>query len=121
MKTIGNIIWILFGGFVVAIMWCVSGLVCCCTIVGIPLGIQCFKIASFVLWPFGKKINYINAGRFGSCIGNILWWLIFGWELALTSCLFGLLFCVTIIGIPFGLQFFKLAQLSFMPFGATFN
>lgn len=120
MKSIGNILWFLFGGALLAAVWFISGLVCCVTVVGIPLGVQCMKIASFVMWPFGKNINYHHMG-FGSCLGNFLWLMIFGCELALTAALIGSLWCLTIIGIPFGLQFFKFAQLAFMPFGADID
>lgn len=121
MNVLGNIIWVLFGGFIVSLGWLIAGLVCCVTVVGIPLGIQCFKIAGFIIFPFGRRIMYMNAGSFGSCIGNVLWILLFGWELALLAGVFGLLFCITIIGIPFGIQFFKIAQISFMPFGAKIS
>jgi len=119
MKTLGNILWFLFGGLVLGLLWSVAGIICCVTIIGIPFGIQCFKIAALALWPVGKEINYSRAG-FGSVIGNVLWILFFGWELALTHLVIGLIYCVTIIGIPFGLQSFKLAQLALFPFGASF-
>ncbi len=120
MKTIGNLIWFLFGGLLLGIMWFVSGLLCCITIIGIPFGIQCFKIAGLSMWPMGKEILY-KRPSFGSVLGNILWILLFGWELALTNLIIGALYCITIIGIPFGLQCFKLAQVSLFPFGVTFG
>ncbi|HBR02259.1 MAG TPA: YccF domain-containing protein [Ruminiclostridium sp.] len=117
MHTIGNIIWILFGGFISALLWIIAGTLCCVTIVGIPFGIQCFKIASLVFWPFGKEVDI---GRFGlgGFIGNILWIILLGWELFLNHFILALLFCITIIGIPFGRQHLKLAKLSILPFGA---
>ena len=93
-----------------------AGIAMCITIIGIPLGIQCFKIAGFVIFPFGKKIHY--SGGAGKLILNIIWIVLCGWELALASLGMGLIWCITIVGIPFGLQSFKLAKLAFMPFGA---
>lgn len=115
MNWVGNFFWIIFGGLVLGLMWLISGLACCITIIGIPFGIQCFKIASFVLAPFGRNLE--ETGGVGSCLMNVLWILIFGWGLALSSLLIGLVYCVTIIGIPLGIQSFKLARLSLMPFG----
>lgn len=117
MRFIGNIIWIIFGGLLGAIAWSLAGLLLCITIIGIPFGLQCFKIAGFVLWPFGRVIILGNFGA-GGLIFNIIWLLVFGWEFALGHLVIGLIFCLTIIGIPFGLQHFKLAQLGLIPFGA---
>jgi uncharacterized membrane protein YccF (DUF307 family) len=117
MSCLGNVIWFIFGGFIAAIMWLIAGLLCCLTIVGIPLGLQCFKFAGLSCFPFGKEIVYGGGGV--SLIANILWILFCGWGLALVHGIFGLIYCVTIIGIPFGLQYFKLAKLALMPFGAT--
>lgn len=116
MKTLGNILWFFFGGAFLALCWFLSGLVCCITIIGIPLGLQCFKFASLMLWPFGKDIIY--RGGTGSFILNVLWIIFFGWELALSSLIIGLVWCITIVGIPFGLQSIKFARLALMPFGA---
>lgn len=120
LKTIGNIVWVLFGGIIMSIMWAISGIILCVSIIGIPFGIQCFKIAGLVLWPFGKEIELGNFGV-GGLLFNILWLIFFGWEFAVTHFVIGLIFCVTIIGIPFGLQHFKLAKLSLLPFGAEIN
>ncbi|MBR5310866.1 MAG: YccF domain-containing protein [Oscillospiraceae bacterium] len=117
MKTIGNILWFIFGGFLLWLEWAAAGALLCISIIGIPAGIQCFKIAGLVITPFKKEIEYSKAG-FGSVLLNILWVLFFGWELALTSLCCGVLWCITIVGIPFGKQFFKYAVLSLMPFGA---
>ena len=116
MKTIGNLLWILFGGLVLAIFWMIAGLLCCITLVGIPLGIQCFKFAQLVLWPFGRNIEFGESPF--SFLVNIIWILLFGWELAVVSVVMGLLWCITIVGIPFGIQCFKFAQLALLPFGA---
>jgi uncharacterized membrane protein YccF (DUF307 family) len=117
MRVIGNILWFILGGFILWLMWLLAGLLCCITIIGIPIGVQCFKFSSLMLHPFGRDIDYSQAG-FGSFLVNILWIILLGWELALTAVLIGLFFCVTIIGIPFGLQAFKFAKLALMPFGA---
>ena len=117
MRFIGNVLWFIFGGVILAVLWFVAGLLCCVTIIGIPLGIQCFKFASLMLWPFGRDIDFSKAGV-GSFLVNILWILFLGWELAVTALVIGLVYCVTIIGIPFGLQAFKFAKLALMPFGA---
>lgn len=116
MSCLGNLLWVVFGGFWQWLEWCITGVLWCCTIVGIPVGVQCFKLASLALFPFGKKVVY-NGGT-GSLLLNILWLIFGGLPLAVTSCVNGLLFCVTIIGIPFGLQCFKQAKLALMPFGA---
>ena len=117
MTTLGNILWVILGGFLVALAWLIAGIILCITIIGIPAGVQCFKIAGFVFLPFGKQINY--GGHTGSLILNVLWILLFGWELAIGSLIPGIIFCITIIGIPFGKQYFKLAKLGLMPFGTT--
>lgn len=117
MSTLGNIIWVVIAGWVLALLWTVAGLLCCITIIGIPFGIQCFKFAGFALWPFGRDIDFSQMGG-GSLLLNILWIVICGWELALASLGLGLIFCITIIGIPFGLQCFKFMKLALLPFGA---
>jgi len=116
-SLLGNIIWIVFGGFISALGWAVAGIICCITVVGIPFGIQCFKIGGLVLAPFGRDIEVGEFG-FGGALGNVLWIIFLGWELCLSHILAGVLFFVTIIGIPFGRQHFKLAGLALMPFGA---
>lgn len=117
MHILGNIIWVFLGGIISAILWTVAGLLCCLTFIGIPFGIQCFKIASFILWPFGRDVDIGNFGM-GGLIGNFLWIILLGWELFVVHLVWGLIFCITIIGIPFGKQHFKLAKLSLVPFGA---
>lgn len=120
MSLIGNLLWIIFGGLVASILWLVGGLLACLTIVGIPFGIQCFKIGGLVLTPFGRDVE---VGRFGvgGLVGNILWIVFLGWELCLLHLTAGLVFCITIIGIPFGMQHFKLAKLALLPFGAEIH
>lgn len=115
MRTLGNVLWFIFGGLFLSLIWGVIGAFCCCTIIAIPIGIQCFKFASFVFWPFGRDVVFSNG--VGNFLLNVIWILMFGWELALTSCFFGLLWCSIIVGIPFGLQYFKFARIALMPFG----
>ncbi|MCX7773617.1 MAG: YccF domain-containing protein [Clostridia bacterium] len=117
MHLLGNLIWIVFGGLVSSILWLIAGFLCCLTFVGIPFGIQCFKIASFVLWPFGRDVD-IGGFGIGGLLGNFIWILLLGWELFVSHMVIALIFCITIIGIPFGKQHFKLAKLSLVPFGA---
>ncbi len=116
MGCLGNILWFIFGGFLSGLGWLLAGCLWCITIVGIPWGMQCFKFASLSFFPFGKEIEY--GGGVGSLLLNIIWLLISGIPLALGSAVMGCVLCITVIGIPFGLQHFKLAKLALMPFGS---
>ena len=116
MSFLGNVLWFLLCGLLLALGWALVGLLWCCTIVGIPVGVQCFKFAKLALAPFGKTITPGTGA--GSVLLNILWILFGGVELAITTAIIGLALCVTIIGIPFGMQCFKFAQLALFPFGA---
>lgn len=116
MNFLGNLIWLIFGGVTGAISWFLAGCLWCVTIIGIPVGLQCFKIAGLSLWPFGKQVIYSNSSM--SLLVNIIWLIVSGLPLAIGHFISGLLLCITIIGIPFGRQSFKLAQLALMPFGA---
>ena len=120
MSILGNLIWLVFGGLIMALAWVVAGLLLCLTLIGIPFGVQCFKIAGFILLPFGRDIIPGNFGVIGT-IGNILWILFCGLWLALAHFFLGLALCLTIIGIPFGLQHFKVAKLAMIPFGAQIH
>lgn len=117
MSLIGNLIWIILGGLISAIGWTIAGALLCITVIGIPFGIQCFKIAGLSLAPFGKDVSLGNFGA-GGLIGNIIWLLVLGWELCLMHLTFALLLGITIIGLPFAKQHLKLAQLALIPFGA---
>ena len=116
MKTIGNLLWFLFGGLIGGLSWALVGLLWCVTIVGIPIGRQCFKLAGLAFFPFGKEIQY--GGGSVSFLVNLVWLLLSGLELAVGYAVLGLLWCVTVVGIPVGKQCFKLAKLALMPFGA---
>ena len=120
MKIIGNLLWIVLGGVILSFLWFIVGLLLCITIIGIPFGMQCFKIAGFVLWPFGRDITPGGFGVMG-VIGNVIWIIVCGIELAIVHLICGLLLCITIIGIPFALQHFKMAKLAFIPFGAQIH
>jgi uncharacterized membrane protein YccF (DUF307 family) len=119
MRFISNIIWFIFGCCELGLAWVLAGALCCVTIIGIPVGIQAFKIALLAFWPFGRTVNY--DGGAGSLLLNIIWIILGGLALAVGHLVTGLLYCVTIIGIPFGIQNFKLAKLALMPFGATIS
>lgn len=120
MKLLGNIIWLLFGGIFIFFEYLVSGLLLCITIIGIPFGLQIFKLAFVALWPFGKKIeNNPNSNGCLYTIMNIIWLLFGGIWIALSHVFVGFLLAITIIGIPFAMQHFKLAGLALTPFGKT--
>lgn len=116
MGCLGNLLWFCCGGFISGISWLFAGVLWCITIVGIPVGLQCFKFASLSFFPFGKEVKY--GGGAGSLLLNIIWIIVSGLPLALESVLIGAVLCATIIGIPFGIQQFKLAKLALMPFGS---
>lgn len=116
MSFLINILWFFFGGIVLGLSWFLAGIIWCCTIVGIPWGLQCFKFAKLMFAPFGKTVVY--GGGLGSFLLNIIWLMISGLPLALCSLVSGLVLCATVIGIPAGLQCFKYAKLALMPFGS---
>lgn len=116
MRFIGNILWFLFGGLESGLSWFILGCLWCCTIVGIPIGLQCFKFVGLAFWPFEKEVFY--GGGPLSLLANICWLIFSGLPLAAAYAVLGCVWCITIIGIPFGKQFFKLARLALMPFGA---
>ncbi len=115
MRLLGNILWLILGGLALAIGWAIIGLVLCVTIIGIPLGVQAFKMAELTLTPFGKSVVY--GGGVGSLLVNLVWLVLAGIWMAIGYLIAGLLNCMTIIGIPFGIQSFKMAKLALWPFG----
>jgi len=120
MKLLGNIIWLIFGGLITALEYFISSFVLMITIIGIPFGLQTFKLGILALWPFGKKVT--DGGSSGGCLSllmNIIWLIFGGFCICLTHFFFGLLLCITIVGIPFGKQHFKMAGLALTPFGRT--
>ena len=116
MNFLGNVIWFLFAGLWQGIGWLVAGLLWSVTIVGIPVGRQCFKLAALWFCPFGRDVE--AGGGVPSFLMNVIWLLVSGLWLALAAVVNGLLLCLTVVGIPFGMQCFKLARLSLSPFGA---
>ena len=116
MRVLGNILWIILGWLAIAIGWALVGLILCISIIGIPFGLQAFKMAGLTLTPFGKTVQY--GGGVGSALANILWVVLVGWWMAFGYLGAGVLNCITIIGIPFGIQSFKMAKLALWPFGA---
>ena len=117
MKLIANILWFIFGGFIMGTLWFLYGVLWCITILGIPIGIQCFKFAKLAYAPFGKTVSY--KWNVSSIVLNILWIIFTGVPMAIFNFVVGCVLCITIIGIPVGLQLFKFAKLSLAPFGTT--
>ena len=118
MKFILNLIWLIFGGLISAIGYFVSSLLMMVTIIGIPFGLQTMKIGILCLWPFGTNIH--SDGWPSGCLGaimNVIWWLFGGLAIAINHLTWGLFFCITVIGIPFGMENFKLMMLALFPFG----
>lgn len=122
MKTIGNLIWVIFGGLVIALEYFVASLILMITIIGIPFGIQTMKLGLVALWPFGTNVRESESSS--GCLStfmNVLWIITGGIWIALSHLVFGILFSITIIGIPFGKQHFKLAGLALTPFGKVID
>jgi uncharacterized membrane protein YccF (DUF307 family) len=127
MKAIGNFIWFVFGGILMGLGWYVAGLIMFVTVIGIPWGKSCFVIGTFTFFPFGKEAisrkdltgqEDVGTGAMGM-LGNVVWFLLAGWWLAIGHLCSALVSCITIIGIPFGLQHLKLAGISLAPVGKT--
>jgi uncharacterized membrane protein YccF (DUF307 family) len=117
MRLILNVIWLVLCGWWMAIAYALAGLVCFVLIITIPFGIAAFRIAAYVLWPFGRTTEVRRDAGVGSLIGNILWILLFGWWLAIGNLTTGVAMCLTIIGIPLGLASFKIIPITLMPLG----
>lgn len=117
MRTLGNILWFLLAGLWLAIGYVVAGLVAFVLIITIPFGIASFRLAGYVIWPFGRTVVWQREAGIWSVIGNIIWLIVVGWELALAHLAAGLLLCVTIIGIPFGIACWKMVPLALFPLG----
>ena len=120
MKFLGNIIWLIFGGFAIAMEYFVSSIALMLTIVGIPFGLQTMKLGVLALWPFGSTV--VRTEMAGGCLStfmNLIWVIFFGIWIALTHLLFGILLSITIIGLPLGKKHFKLIHIALTPFGRT--
>jgi uncharacterized membrane protein YccF (DUF307 family) len=118
MRFLGNIIWLVFGGIIIAVEYLIGSLILMITIVGIPFGIQTLKMAALAIWPFGRdtRVHYRASGCL-YIIMNVLWLITGGLWIAITHAIFGTILCITIIGIPFGMQHFKLTAIALSPFG----
>jgi uncharacterized membrane protein YccF (DUF307 family) len=116
MKLAANLIWVAFAGIWLCLGYIVAGLVSCLFIITIPFGVQSFKLASFVAWPFGRTTIDTGRGTGSGCL-NLLWIVCGGWWLALLHVVTGLILCIPVITIPFAVQNFKLAALALAPFG----
>jgi len=117
MNTILNVIWLVLCGLWMAIGYAAAGLICFILIITIPFGIASFRIASYVLWPFGRTIEPRRRAGAGALLGNIIWIILFGWWLALGHLVTGALLCLTIIGIPLGIASFKIIPITLVPLG----
>ena len=117
MRTIGNVLWLVLAGFWLAIGYLLAGVLAFVLIVTIPFGIASFRLAGFVVWPFGRTTIWRRNAGIWSVIGNVVWIIFFGWELALIHLVAGALLMITIIGIPFGIACWKMIPLSLVPLG----
>ncbi len=122
MSVLGNLIWLIFGGFLAGMGYILGGLLLCLTIVGIPFGLQTIKIGMATFTPFGKEVRELEkANSAGRVIFNMIWIVLFGWEIALAHLIHGIILAITIIGLPFAKQHFKLIPLALLPFGREFS
>lgn len=120
MTVVGNVLWLVLAGLWLGVSYLFAGVLNCLTIVGIPFGVQAFKLAGYAFWPFGRVVvERPNADRALGCLGNGLWLILGGWWLALMHAISGLMFMLTIVGIPFGIVSFRMAGLALWPFGRT--
>ena len=117
MRLILNVIWLVLCGWWMALLYVLAGVICAILIITIPFAIASFRIASYVIWPFGRSIQMRREAGCASLIGNIIWIVLVGWELALGHLTAGIILCITIIGIPLGLANFKLIPISLVPLG----
>lgn len=117
MKTLLNIIWLIFSGLWIALGYALAGVICFVFVVTIPWSIACFRIARYALWPFGYEVVDRRGAGIASGLGNVIWLIVAGIWITIGHVLAGVAFCLTIIGIPFGLAHFKLVPVSLMPLG----
>jgi uncharacterized membrane protein YccF (DUF307 family) len=118
MRTLGNILWLVLAGWWLALGYVVAGVLACILIVTIPFGVQAFKLAGYTLWPFGRVVvPRVDGDPALGMVGNVIWVILFGVELAFAHLVAGALLCLTVVGIPFGVACFKLIPLALVPFG----
>jgi uncharacterized membrane protein YccF (DUF307 family) len=116
-RTLLNLVWLVLQGWILALAYALAGLIAFLLVVTIPFGIAAFRLAGFVVWPFGRTTVRAPGAGMASAVGNLVWFLVAGWWLALIHVLAGIGFCLTIIGIPFGIASFKLAAVGLFPLG----
>jgi uncharacterized membrane protein YccF (DUF307 family) len=122
MSLLGNIIWLIFGGLLSGLGYLLGGLALCLTIVGIPFGLQAIKIGLATFAPFGREVREVeNTNSVGNVIFNMIWIIPFGWEIAVAHLVHGIILAITVIGLPFARQHFKLIPLALLPFGRGYN
>ncbi|WP_233496108.1 YccF domain-containing protein [Geodermatophilus sp. TF02-6] len=117
LKALLNLVWLVLHGWMLALAYLLAGVIACLLVVTIPFGIAAFRLAGFVVWPFGRTTVRAPGAGVASAVGNVLWFLVAGWWLALVHVAAGIAFCLTIIGIPFGIASFKLAAVGLFPLG----
>ena len=117
LRTLLNLVWLVLHGWLLALAYALAGVLACLLVVTIPFGIAAFRLAGFVVWPFGRTTVRAPGAGVASAVGNLVWFVVAGWWLALVHVLAGITFCVTIIGIPFGIASFKLAAVGLFPLG----
>lgn len=117
-RTLGNVLWCALAGFWLAIGYVIAGVLACILIVTIPFGIAAFRLAGFVIWPFGRTVVQRPDAGVWALLGNVLWIIFFGWELVLAHLVIGFLLCLTIVGIPFGIACWKMVPLALLPLGS---
>lgn len=118
MRTLLNLIWLVFCGLWMAIGYVIAGVICCILIITIPFGIASFRIANYALWPFGRTVVKDPRAGAASAVGNVIWLIFAGIWLAIGHIVTGVALCVTIIGIPLGIASFKMVPISLLPLGA---
>ena len=119
MRTLLNLIWLILCGWWMALLYTIAGIVMCVLIITIPFGLQAFKLAGFMLWPFGRAVVRRPDAGAPSVLGNVIWFVLVGWELAIGHVVSAVLLAITIIGIPLALANLKLVPISLLPFGRT--
>ncbi len=117
LRTLLNLVWLVLHGWMLALAYALAGVVACLLVVTIPFGIAAFRLAGFVVWPFGRTTVRAPDAGVASAVGNLVWFLVAGWWLALVHLAAGVVFCLTIVGIPFGVASFKLAAVGLLPLG----
>jgi uncharacterized membrane protein YccF (DUF307 family) len=117
LRVLLNVVWLVLQGWILALAYALAGLIACVLVVTIPFGIASFRLAGFVVWPFGRTTVRAPGAGVASALGNVLWFVFAGWWLALIHIVAGIAFCLTIIGIPFGVASFKLAAVGLFPLG----